>query len=84
MERKVLNSRGQFAIEAILLLMVTVGLFVAATNQLRERQVLAKLVEGPWKKVAGMIETGVWEDPKTARAKHPNQANRGVTFDPNR
>ena len=78
------NSKGQFAIEAVLLMVITVGLFAAATTQLREKQILAKLIEGPWKKVAGMIETGVWEDPKTSQSKHPNQANRGVTFDPSK
>lgn len=76
------NNKGQFVIEAVLMMTVTIGFFLWGTNELRERKVLAKLVEGPWSRVAGMLEAGVWEKPEEARKLHPNQFRRSLTYDP--
>ena len=76
------NSKGQFVVEAVLLMTVAIGLFIFATAQLREGKYLAKLVGSPWQKISGMIEAGVWDTPDKARAHHPNQANRSNTHDP--
>lgn len=78
------NDKGQFVIEAVLLMIVTIGLFIWGTNQLREGKYLAKLIEGPWQQVAGMIESGVWSSPEKSRQKHPNQISRSITVDPNK
>ncbi|KHD88537.1 MAG: hypothetical protein OM95_08480 [Bdellovibrio sp. ArHS] len=77
------NRKGQFVIEAVLLMVVGVGFFIWGTNQLREGKILAKLIGGPWEKVSGMIESGVWETPDKARTSHPNQYDRSLTIDPN-
>ena len=77
------NSKGQFVIEAALLMVVTVSLFMWGTNKLRDGKYLAKLIGGPWKKVAGMLEAGVWEPPERAKKLHPNQVKRGISVDPN-
>ncbi|WP_253696544.1 hypothetical protein ACLWBD_00610 [Bdellovibrio sp. HCB117] len=76
------NRKGQFVIEAVLLMVVGVSFFIWGTNQLREQKILAKLIGGPWEKVSGMIESGVWETPDKARANHPNQIDRSLTIDP--
>ena len=76
------NQKGQFAIEAVLLMLITIGALAWATNQIREGNYLAKLIGGPWGKVSGMIECGVWSTPVKARPFHPNQLNRSLTLDP--
>ena len=76
------NRRGQFLIEGVLLMTITIGLFIFGMGKLREGQFLAKLISGPWEKVAVMIETGTWETRAVGVAKHPNTQNRGISLDP--
>lgn len=78
----VANRKGQFVIEAVLLMVVMLGIFVAGMGQLRESNFLAKMITGPWDKVAGMMESGVWLPAKDARQKHPNQKDRSVSLSP--
>lgn len=82
MKKTLANNKGQFVIETVLMMIVTIGFFIWGTNQLREGKFLAKLVGGPWAKVAGMLEAGVWEAPEAARKQHPNQINRSVSVRP--
>lgn len=77
------NQKGQFVIEGVLLMVVMVGVFISATRYLREERFLAKLVGGPWEIVSGMVESGVWEPPASAKTKHPNQITRSNTERPN-
>ena len=76
------NQRGQFVIEGVLLMVVMIGLFLSATRILREEAFLAKLVVGPWERVSGMIENGVWETPAASRDLHPNQLSRSNSHRP--
>ncbi len=76
------NQKGQFVIEAVLLMIVMVGIFVASMNALRDSKFLSKLVSGPWERVAGMMESGVWAPAKEARQQHPNQKTRSITNEP--
>ena len=73
------NSRGQFVIEAVLLMTVTVGLIIFATRKIQEEKWISKLATSQWGKIAGMLESGVWEDPDTAKKMHPNQIDRHRT-----
>lgn len=82
MKQTLFNHKGQFVIETVLLMIVTVGFFLWGTNQLREGKFLAKMIGGPWQKVSGMIESGVWAAPETARKQHPNQYKRSLTVRP--
>lgn len=81
MKKIVRNNKGQFLIETVLMMIVMVGLFIAATSKLRETKALAKMIGGPWEQVSGMIESGVWDGPEAARKKHPNQINRSLSLD---
>lgn len=78
------NNKGQFVIEAVLIMTVTLGFFMWGSKKLRDDKFLANLIGGPWEKVSGMIEAGVWEPPSKARNLHPNQIDRAVTVDPNK
>lgn len=85
------NQKGQFLIESVLLLVVLLGVFMLATNYVRERQLLAKLVEGPMRNVSAMVAFGTWRaDGCTAPGRsrqtigkcHPNSISRSLSSDP--
>ncbi|MBC7371238.1 MAG: hypothetical protein H7326_06720 [Bdellovibrionaceae bacterium] len=76
------NEKGQFVIEAVLLMVMSVGLLVVGLRLLRDGNAMGNLVSGPWEKMAGMIESGVWDTADKAAAKHPNQRNRLLSVDP--
>ncbi|MEK6772656.1 MAG: hypothetical protein AABY64_01840 [Bdellovibrionota bacterium] len=76
------NQKGQFVIEAILLMVLSLGLLMAGTRYLREKKAVQAVVQGPWSRVATMTESGIWapNTPQQIR-RHPNTAqNRGVTL----
>ena len=78
------TEKGQFVIEAVLLMVVMVAIFTASVNALKEGQFLAKLISGPWQKISGMLEAGVWENATVTRKDaHPNVLKRAVSSDPN-
>lgn len=79
---KKLNNKGQVVIEYILLMVLAVGGITFLANTFRESQTIAKLVDGPWQKMAGMIECGVWEARKDACTKHPNNLSRSLSYEP--
>ncbi len=76
------NRKGQFVIETVLMMVITVGFFIWGMGQLKESKFLSKLISGPWEKVAGMIESGNWETRAVAQTKHPNTIDRGQSLDP--
>lgn len=76
------NERGQFVIEAVLLMVLSIGLLTLALRGLKDGKVLGNLVSGPWTKMAGMIESGSWSPADTAAKNHPNQLNRSLSWDP--
>jgi hypothetical protein len=73
------NQSGQFVIEAVLLMTVLAGLSLIAVRTLKEGQVLGALVESPWERTSGMIETGIWEAPATSKKKVPYSYGRFYT-----
>lgn len=76
------NRKGQFVIEAVLLMVLSIGLFLTGTKYLREKKVVEKMVQGPWSRIATMTESGIWaENVPQQIQRHPNTAqNRGVTL----
>ncbi|RYZ80915.1 MAG: hypothetical protein EOP04_24955 [Proteobacteria bacterium] len=76
------NEKGQFVIEAVLLMVMSVGLLVLGLRVLRDGNVMSNLVSGPWERMSGMIESGNWDTAAKAAAKHPNQRNRLQSVDP--
>ncbi|MBX3041942.1 MAG: hypothetical protein KF789_14645 [Bdellovibrionaceae bacterium] len=74
------NQHGQFVVEGILLMVVLLGAMTLMTTKIRELGLVSKLVTGPWDKIAGMTENGVWAAPSDAsRKQHPNTYNRIFT-----
>lgn len=76
------NKQGQFVIEAVLLMLVSIGFLFAGLRLLRDNNVMGNLVSAPWEKAAGMIESGSWATADQAAKNHPNQLNRSLSLDP--
>ena len=87
------NSKGQMVLEAILLMVVMLGLFMYTTKEVRERQLIAKLVEPSINTVKNMTGYGTWKGEDqgcTAPGKskqtigkcHPNSIARSLSSDP--
>jgi hypothetical protein len=71
-----MNHRGQILIESVLMMVVLLGLLFTGTRMLRDNEVIAKLISGPWILIAGMVENGQWKPVAQARANHPNSIGR--------
>lgn len=74
------SSKGQVLIEAVLLLTLLVGMWSLFSRYAKQKKWFDSLVNGPWQSMSGMIETGVWDSPQKARAKHPNSFNRVISL----
>lgn len=75
-----LNPKGQVIIEAILLLVVMVGLWAYLSKVFMSSNYMRTLMaDGPWPRLSGMIESGVWETPSKAKRLHPNNLDRGAS-----
>lgn len=76
------NQRGQFVIEGLLLMVVLLSVFVFLSGKIKESGIVSQMVTGPWSKIAGMTETGTWQEAgPAARESHPNSYNRIFTPD---
>ncbi len=73
------NNKGQSAVEAVLLLAVIVSLTVLVAREFKENEIVAGLVSGPWKRLDGMIQNGVWEPADTGNEKHPGRLDRHIS-----
>lgn len=83
-EVKVLsNKNGQFVIEAVLLMVITIMLFTALMQSFKDKQILENIVSKPWQKIAGMIENGVWGDAVATKKLHPNNPETVATLKQN-
>lgn len=81
---KILNQKGQFLVEGILLMIVSLAVFIAGMNTLNSNHALSNMFAGPWDTIAGMIESGVWAPSAQAAKSHPNQMNRSLSLDPSK
>ena len=58
------------------------GIFVGATNALKDKKFMSKLIEEPWGYVQGMLECGGWGAPTKACKDMPMSGNRPISLDP--
>jgi hypothetical protein len=77
------NQRGQMTVEAVLLLVIFVGIFLVTQRIFKEKNYLSQIVSGPWSYMRGMVESGVWMEAEAARSKHPNRFSRRASPRPN-
>lgn len=87
-----LNNKGQFAIEAVLLTALLVGVFVFVTSEIKKKNMMAKLVGGPIKSVRNMTAFGTFREAcmglgsnsrrQTLSQCHPNSMTRALSSKP--
>ena len=81
--RHLLSRRGQMTVEMVLILAVltatTYMVHQYFTTGDRTQKPAYQFVTGPWKTIAGMMESGKWMDKVSARAHHPNRWSRMYT-----
>ena len=79
-----LNKAGQATVEMVLIASLLTASSYLVLNKFKDpnfKNPLTEFVSGPWKALAGMIESGNWEkrNPETcglACMEHPNQAKK--------
>ncbi|MFN3455872.1 MAG: hypothetical protein ACK41T_13035 [Pseudobdellovibrio sp.] len=86
------NQKGQFAIEAILLMSVLVGIFIAVTNQIKTKGYFYGLFNAPVKSMSNMTGYGTWKNECFGFGKskqkfkfshcHPNSIHRVLSSNP--
>jgi len=78
------NQKGQVLVEAVLLLVLFMGILFFGLGRLKQMEFVKKLTVDPWVRVSGMVECGTWQpcgkNVKGGNAHHPN--NRIVSFRP--
>jgi hypothetical protein len=82
------NQKGQLAVEAVLLMVLSIGIIALAMKFFKGNAngpVVSQLTQGPWARLSGMIQCGVWEpcgfgNPNPG--KNPNTMARTLTLDP--
>ncbi len=74
------NQKGQFVVEAVLLLTVVMALTMLTRQFFSNTEFGKSLVSTPWQKLSGMIECGTWNG--CAPGNHPSTALRALSFDP--
>lgn len=85
------NKKGQFAIEAVLLMTVLLGAFLVFTQYVKSHNLIAKLASGSIERVGTMAGYGTWQTECTGQGKskkqslgkcHPNSIHRSLSSDP--
>lgn len=79
-QKKAKNQKGQVLVEAVLLLVLVVGMWSVFAKFAKQKKWFENLISGPWQTMSGMIETGVWQPPAQSRGKHPNNFNRVISL----
>lgn len=86
-----LNQKGQFAIEAVLLMTILVGLFLFLTKTMKEKQMLQNFTDKSVANLKNMSVQGTWKaECKPIKGSgrerggncHPNSINRSLSSDP--
>ena len=85
------NQKGQFAIEAVLLMTLLMGVLVAASNIAKKNEFGKKLVQDPMERIGRMAAYGTWNKECVAQGKskkvslgkcHPNSMSRALSSYP--
>ncbi|OFZ28659.1 MAG: hypothetical protein A2622_06110 [Bdellovibrionales bacterium RIFCSPHIGHO2_01_FULL_40_29] len=85
------NQNGQLAIEAVLLITVLLGVFLALSNVAQEKKLVQNLVSKPIQRVGRMAGYGTWNEECKGQGKsqalslgkcHPNSIHRSLSSDP--
>ena len=71
-----LNSKGQSVVEAVLIMVILLGISTVVASTFRSNEYISNIVSGPWQNLAGMIQNGAWAPPESSMQLHPNNNAR--------
>ena len=74
------NQSGQLILEAILIIVALFAVTLLVGNYFKNEDLVKKIIQGPWKNLAGLIQNGVWQPVDTSGAAHPNGHGRHVVI----
>ena len=79
------SQRGQFTIEAMLIMTLLLGFSLSLAKKAKEGEWMKSFIEGPWKPLQGMIEDGVWiAAGNGSKQVHPHVRARHATIEGDR
>ena len=65
------SQSGQLILEAVLLMVIFVGVVMAIKNQFSEKNLIGALAAGPWASISKMMSDGTWDKTKSEGESHP-------------
>ncbi len=74
------NDRGQMMTEAVLIMVVLMGMTVLVAKFFKDQEVLKQLVSGPWVSLSGVLQNGVWTAADRGTISHPSGHTRHITI----
>lgn len=74
------NQKGQAIVEALLIMIIFLGIGLMVMSFFKDQEVLAKLVKGPWQSLSGVLQNGTWGEPSKTTIMHPNTHYRHVSI----
>lgn len=88
------NQRGQFAIEAVLLMALLIGCFTYVTGVVKDKKMIPRLFSGPVKSMRNMTGFGTFRESceglgsnkkkQNLSQCHPNSISRALSSDPSK
>jgi hypothetical protein len=78
--KTVRNAKGQMVVEAVLIMVVLLGIQLMVARYFKGNEVLKQLITGPWAAMAGMLQNGVWLPRERGAISHPSGHTRHITI----
>lgn len=75
-----MNQKGQQVVEAVLIMVVFMAFTTMVASYFKDKEVLKRLISGPWVNLAGMLQNGVWLPKEKGAVSHPNGHTRHITI----
>ena len=75
------DQRGQQILEAVLLIVVFMGVTAMVAKFFNGNEVLKQLIGGPFQNLAGVMQNGVWAPRAKGAANHPSVHHRHIVIE---
>ncbi len=75
------KASGQAIVEAVLIIILFLGGVTLVSSTFQEQEWVSRLVKGPWQRLSGLVQAGVWDIPERSRDVHPNKLIRAISLE---
>lgn len=65
------RQAGQLILEAVLLMVIFLGVIMAIQKEFSDKNLIGALASGPWSSISHMMSTGSWDKSKSEGEIHP-------------